>query len=268
MRQFIGSVRDDDRPSATCWCRSPRPRSRRAGEARGRRRAGDDGAATTSRRRWRTRTALADWGDARRLRRRGALGHCAPSPRSACPYDRCKYREVTHAVRRRAEAAGAGGAAARPGRGAAARRAGQLPRRARQALAGGAAARRPARRCCSSATTASCWPARADRIVTVEGRARRLGARRRVRLLPRGPQGPARADGRAAPALGRGARPAQGAGAAPCSSRPSQPRAWPRGTTAAQTRLRRFEEAGPPPEPPREQEIRCGCAAAAPACAR
>ena len=35
-----------------------------------------------------------------------------------------------------------------------------------------------------------------------------------------------------------------------------QPRTWPPATTAAQTRLRKFEEAGPPPEPPREQDIR------------
>ena len=38
---------------------------------------------------------------------------------------------------------------------------------------------------------------------------------------------------------------------------------------AAQTRLRKFEEAGPPPEPPREQDITdAAAAAAAPACGR
>ena len=44
----------------------------------------------------------------------------------------------------------------------------------------------------------------ADRVVTVEGGIG-LGARRRVRQLPRGPDGAARAAGRAAAALGRGA---------------------------------------------------------------
>ena len=67
---------------------------------------------------------------------------------------------AAHPVRWRAEAAGAGGAAARPGRGAAARRAGQLPRRARPSAGWRSGLSPPRRPCCSSPTTGSCWPAR------------------------------------------------------------------------------------------------------------
>ncbi|CAM5377192.1 ATP-binding cassette domain-containing protein [Streptomyces tanashiensis] len=35
---------------------------------------------------------------------------------------------------------------------------------------------------------------------------------------------------------------------------------------AAQTRLRKFEEAGPPPEPPREQDIRMRLRGGGPGC--
>ena len=125
------------------------------------------------------------------------------------------------AVRRRAEAAGAGGAAARPRRGAAARRAGQLPRRAGQALARGAAAGDAEDRAVRQPRP------RAARRGRRPGRHRRgrdgVGARRRVRVLPRGARGQARADGRAAPPLGRGARAAQGARAHPAAAGQDQP---------------------------------------------
>ena len=74
-----------------------------------------------------------------RLRGRDRSGTCARWPRSACRTRRRSGAQVRTLSRRRAEAAGAGGAAARPRRGAAARRAGQLPGRAGQAVAGGAA---------------------------------------------------------------------------------------------------------------------------------
>ena len=79
---------------------------------------------------------------ARRVRRRGRLrarGHLGRLHRQG-PRRALRPRQVpraAHALRRRAEAAGAGVPARRPGRGAAARRAGQLPRRAGQGLARG-----------------------------------------------------------------------------------------------------------------------------------
>ena len=51
-------------------------------------------------------------------------------------------------------------------------------------------------------------------------------------------------------------------------SRPSTTTGWPSQYKAAQTRLRKFEEAGPPTEQPREQQVRCGSRAAGPASAR
>ena len=125
------------------------------------------------------------------------------------------------AVRRRAEAARPRTAAARPRRGAAARRAGQLPRRPRQALAGGPAARdaedgavrQPRPR-------AAGHRRRPDR----HRRGRHgVGARRRVRVLSRGTRGQARPDGRAAAALGRGARPAARARPHPAAAGQDQP---------------------------------------------
>ena len=59
----------------------------------------------------------------------------------------------------------------------------------------------------------------------------------------------------AAPALGRGARQAQGAGAALQDQGRVQRRHGQSQYQAAQTRLRKFEEAGPPTEQPREQQV-------------
>ena len=74
-----------------------------------------------------------------------------------------------------------------------------------------------------------------------------------------GRQRPVRAARGAAPALGRGARQAQGAGAACTRSRPRTTTAWPSRYQAAQTRLRKFEEAGPPQEiAARADRSRCG----------
>ena len=77
-------------------------------------------------------TALADYAEAGGYEQRGRLGHCMTAA-LGIPFDARKWRELATAVGRRAEAARARGAAARSGRGAAARRARQLPRCAGQA---------------------------------------------------------------------------------------------------------------------------------------
>ena len=97
----------------------------------------------------------------------------------------------------------------------------------------------------------------ATRVVTVELGARRqhgVDAPGRLRVVPRGPQGPLRPLRGAAQPLGRGARQAQALvlhykiKAEYNDGMASQYR-------AAQTRLRKFEEAGPPTEQPREQQV-------------
>ena len=96
----------------------------------------------------------------------------------------------------------------------------------------------------------------ADRVVTVElaRRATRWVHGGGFALLSRGPAGPARAAGRAAPPLGRGARQAQGAGAARCRSKAAYNDAMASRYQAAVTRLSEFEEAGPPQaQPPRAE---------------
>ena len=154
--------------------------------------------------RWRYAHALAHWGDVGGYDAEVTWDTVTVAALGV-PYDGCKYRELSHAVRRRAEAAGAGGAAARAGRGAAARRAGQLPRRARASGGWRSGCSRRRKTVLFVSHDRELLARVADRVVTVEG-GRRLGARRRVRQLPRGPDGAARAAGRAAAALGRGAR--------------------------------------------------------------
>ena len=186
MRQFVGvgarrlvGARPAGVGRAAAPCARPPRRSRRPSCAMMER---DD-----ERTQMRYAQALADWADAGGYEAEVAVGHLHGRG-ARHPVREGAVARGAHAVRRRAEAARARGAAARPGRGAAARRAGQLPRRARQAVARGGAARDARRRCCSSATTASCWPAPATRVVTVElgaGGQHRLDARRRLRDLPR-----------------------------------------------------------------------------------
>ncbi|CAA9290415.1 MAG: Bis-ABC ATPase SCO6512, partial [uncultured Corynebacteriales bacterium] len=190
--------------------RSGPPRQRRppgpdgAGDDGARRRAGPDG----------VRAGAGGLGRRRRLRGGDALGRLHHA-RAGPVLRRVPLPEGRDPVRRRAEAAGAGGPAARHRPGAAARRAGQLPRRARQALAGTGAGR-----------VAEDGPAGQSRPGVAgqhhlpaghPGGTRRVGARRRhqpghLGELPEGPAGPPRAAGRAAPALGRGARAAAPAG--------------------------------------------------------
>ena len=81
-----------------------------------------------------------------------------------------------------------------------------------------------------------------------------VDARRRLRDVPPGTAGPVRPARGAAPPLGRGARQAQGAGDHVQARRPPTTTGWRPGYQAAVTRLRMFEEAGPPTETPREPE--------------
>ena len=108
------------------------------------------------------------------------------------PYDRAKYRELRTLSGRRAEAAGAGVPAARARRGAAARRAGQLPRRARQGLARAAD---PRVRQDDPLHQPRPRAAQQHRDPRGHRRARQrrqpgVDAPRRVRVVPRGAQGP------------------------------------------------------------------------------
>ena len=162
---------------AAAACAGGRARRRgRAGDDGGRRREDPDG---VRRRRCRT-------GPTPAATTIEVLWDVCTTAALGIPYDKAKYREVTHAVRRRAEAARPRGAAARPGRGAAARRARQLPRRARQALARGAAARvaedGPVRQPRPRADEQHRDPGRHRR--ARRGRQHRLGAPRRLRDVP------------------------------------------------------------------------------------
>ena len=208
MRQIVGTDRGDDPTVADLLLSvSPRagPRGRgRRGALRARAdgdRRRDDPARATPRRCRSSPTPAATtsrWS-----------GTSARPRRSALPYDQAKYRSLSTLSRRRAEAARAGVPARGSRRGAAARRAGQLPRRAGQDLAGGADPRVAPRRSCSSATTASCSTTRrrgsspsssgadGNRVWTHPGG---------FASLPRGTPRPVRALRGAAPPLGRGAR--------------------------------------------------------------
>ena len=111
--------------------------------------------------------ALVDWADAGGYDARDALGrlHGGGARRALRPG---AVAQGQHPLGRGAEAAGARGAAARAGGGAAARRAGQLPRRARPSGGWRSSSSSRPRRCCSSATTASCSTGSATRIATLE----------------------------------------------------------------------------------------------------
>ena len=118
-----------------------------------------------------------------------------------------------------------------------------------------ASRRRPS---CTSATTASCWPARRTRIVTRRGR-HRLDARRRVRDLPRGPAGPARAARGAAPPLGRGARRLKDL-VRSCSTGGEHRRTWPAATTRADPAAQVRGGRAAPGAAQASRTSRCGCA--------
>ena len=240
MPQFVGSVRDERTVRDLLVSVAP--------PAHPRRRPGpstrpsyaimerDDEAAQM-----RYAQALSDWARRAAGTRPRRSGTCAPMAALGVPYEKAQWRQVRDAVRRRAEAAGAGGAAARPRRGAAARRAGQLPRRARQALAGGAAAGDPQDRAVRLPRPGTAGPGGRRRSsassparraptcgCTAAGSPRYHEARARAVRALRG----------AAPALGREARPAEEAGASTCASRPAISHDDGVPLPAAQTRLR------------------------------
>ena len=263
MRQFIGSVRDDTTVQRFLVDLSP-PAVREAWDAveaaeLALMETDDERGADGLRPRAR---AL---GRRRRLRRRGHLGH-RDRRRARRPLRRLQVPRAVHAVGRGAEAAGARGAAARPRRGAAARRAGQLPRRPGQAVARGAAARHPQDRAVRQPRPRAARPGRRPR-----GHRRGrdgVGARRRLRQLPRGPDGAARAAGRAAAALGRGAPAADRPGAHPAAAGGQLTRTWPTATTPCRPGWRSSRPPARRRTGRRSRRWRCGCAAAAPGCAR
>ena len=83
----------------------------------------------------------------------------------------------------------------------------------------------------------------------------RVGARRQLRGLPRGARRPVRAPRRAAPALGRAARHAQGSSWQTLKVKATYNDGMASRYQAAVTRLRKFEEAGPPEERPPAQDV-------------
>ena len=142
MRQFIGSVRDDSSVRDLLASVAPERIRRVAAEVARtellimERDTEADQLAYAQ--------ALADWGDAGGYVWETAADVCTTRAMGLA-FDQAEHRRGEHPVRWRAEAAGAGGPAQRTGRGADPGRAGQLPRRTRQALARGAAARRRAK---------------------------------------------------------------------------------------------------------------------------
>ena len=138
MRQFVGGVGDE--PSVRDLLVSVAPPRVRAAAGR------LDAAELAMMERddepsqLRYAAALAEWGDAGGYEAEVLWDACTIAA-LGIPLRAVPLAGHQHDVRRRAQAPGAGGAAARAGRGAAARRARQLSRRAGQAVAGAAARR-------------------------------------------------------------------------------------------------------------------------------
>ena len=164
------------------------------------------------------------------------------------PYERAKYRAVTSSERRRAEAARPRGAAPRTRGGAAARRAGQLPRRSRQALARGDAARDEQDRAAGQPRPRAAGArGRPDRHARTRRRRQHgLGARRRLRraTTTRGPSGWSASTSCGA----AGTRSTRSCArlVATMKVKATASDEFASRYRAAQTRLRKFEEAGPP----------------------
>ena len=158
MRQFIGKVRDDTTVRDLLVSVAPEPVRLRGAGGRPHR-ARHDGARDRAGPA-RLRAGARRLGRRRRLRVGDALGRLhRRGPRHAVRAG--PVAPGVDAVRRRAEARRARGAAARTRRGARARRARQLPRRARPSAGSRRGSSSRPRPCCSSATTASCstgWP--------------------------------------------------------------------------------------------------------------
>ena len=208
--------------------------------------------------------ALAALGRRRRLRRRGALGHRDGRRARHRRTSGCKYRELSDAVRRRAEAAGAGGAAARARTRCCCSTSRTTTSTCRASGGWRSGCADTPRPCCSSATTGSCWPgsptgsspSRAAPAWVHGGgfatyhearphRHERLAELRRrweeehERLKRAGPH-PAAAGEELAPT-------------------------WPRGTRRCRPGWPSSRRAGRRRTGPRSRTSRCGCAAAAPA---
>ena len=177
-------------------------------------------------------------------------GTRAPSPALGVPFDRGSAPAGPHAVRRRAEAARAGGAAPRPtrcccstSRTTTSTSPGKrwLEQRAQDA----------ARRSCSSATTASCWPTRPTR----SSPSRRTGAWVHGGGFATYHERGRRGSSGSTSCTGAGTRSTSGSRSwsARCSGRRRSAPTWPRRYRAMQTRLEKYEAAGPPPERPRSR---------------
>ena len=214
MRQMVGARHrghDRRRPAALgvarrgCARRPPQVERVRAGADGHRRRADPDALR-------RRRSPSGPTPAATTSRSSGTSVH---APALGVPYERAKYRDLTTLSGGEQKRLVLEFLLARARRGAAARRAGQLPRRARQDLARGADPRvaeddpvhQPRPRAAGQHRDPG-GHRRARR-----GRQHRVDASGRLRVVPRGAAGPLRPVRGAAPALGRGAREAQGAGA-------------------------------------------------------
>ena len=168
----------------------------------------------------------------RRLRHRGHLGRLHDGGARRCPTTARSTATLQHPLRRRAEAAGAGVPAPRPRRGAAARRARQLPRRARQDLARG-----PDPRVRQDGPDDQPRP-RAARQHRDPGRHRRARPRRqpgvdppgRLRVVPRGAPRPVRSASRSCASAGTRSTPSSSSWCCTTRSSPSTTTAWPRST--------------------------------------
>ena len=159
------------------------------------------------------------------------------------------------------------------------------------------------RRCCAGRTRCCCWTSRtttstcpassgwrsgcsstpktvlfvshdrellaraADRVVTVEG-GTGLGARRRLRHLPRGPRGTGTSGWPSCAGAGTRSTPGSRSWSGPCSSRPRSHRTWPRGTGRCRPGWPGSRPTGRRRTSRRSRRSPCGCAAAGPACGR
>ena len=166
MRQFIGSVRDATTVQDFLVGLSPaavarglgRAAGRRAGADGARRRAGPAGLRARARR----------LGRRRRLRRRGAVGHRHRRRARCCPTNSASTASWPPCPA--ASRSGWRSSCCCAARTRCCCSTSRTTTSTSPASAGSSSGcgRRP-RRSCSSATTASCWPRVADRVVTVEG---------------------------------------------------------------------------------------------------
>ena len=254
MPQFVGSVRDE-RTVRDLLVAVARPAVRAAALAVDAAELAimerDDEAAQLA-----YAQALSDWGDAGGYAAETVWDMCTMAALGV-PYEKAAVAPGPHPVRRRAEAPRPRGAAARPRRGAAARRAGQLPGRPRQAVARGQL-RDTAKTVLFVSHDRELLARAAEKIVSVEPapggsdvwvHGGGFGHRSTRRA------GTASSGSRNCAGAGTKSTPSSRSSSSTCGRTPRRSDAMASRYAAAQTRLRKFEEAGPPPEPPREQDI-------------